>query len=227
LSTPVFAEANHSAIRALQHHSDLELVMACRQEPPRAKFFVCRYSDMTYSIIEHMATDRRQIDHCFAQAWQHIFRQLQALRDGDLAPIVWQHWLVNQAGEVINAGIVPPAQHITADLAEVAPPLRCYVERSLRLMPPLLRLIFMMVEYWQWSPPKILAQLRSLGEDISDMDLPLYISESQAAFTRNLPEDLLDIYPEPSRLPESILAEDSLTIDTLGNIVSRKPSPFS
>jgi hypothetical protein len=224
VTIPSFAEAHHQLVRSVQHYSDRELVCSYRQEPQQAKFFValfCRYSSITYSIIQHVAGDRIQIDYLFALAWQRVFDRLEHLEDSEINTILWQNWIVNTAGELVNEEhLIVPTNQINYRLHEVSPPLRCYVEHSLNLMQPLLRLVFMMSERWHWSTTKIADQLQAEGEDISEMDVPLYISESQKAFTKTLPTDLLDIY----RSTSNILAEESLDIDTLGNIIVSQSS---
>jgi hypothetical protein len=220
VTIPSFAEAHHELVRAVQHYSDRELVNSHRQEPQQARFFValfCRYSSITYSIIQHVAGDQIQIDYLFALAWQRIFDRLEQLADRELDKIQWQNWIVSTAGELVGEEQLLPPEQINYRLGEVSPPLRCYVERSLKLMQPLLRLVFMMSERWDWSTAQIAKQLQTEGEDISEIDVPLYVSESKKAFTKTLPIDLLDIY----RATSSILAEESLDIDTLGNIVSK------
>jgi hypothetical protein len=220
VTIPSFAEAHHELVQSVQHYSDAELVRSHRQAAPQAKFFValfCRYSSITYSIIQHVAGEKIQVDYLFALAWQRIFDRLDQLEDKEIDKIQWQNWIVSTAGELVSTEKLPASDRITYRLQEVSPPLRCFVERSLRLMQPLLRLVLMMSERWHWSTAKIYSQLNAEGEDISEMDVPLYISESQKAFTKTLPIDLLDIY----RAASSILAEESLDIDTLGNIVSK------
>jgi hypothetical protein len=220
VTIPSFAEAHHELVQSVQHYSDAELVRSHRQESLQAKFFValfCRYSSITYSIIQHVAGEQIQVDYLFALAWQRIFDRLDQLEDKEIDKIQWQNWIVSTAGELVSTEKLPAIDRITYRLPEVSPPLRCFVERSLGLMQPLLRLVLMMSERWHWSTAKIHSQLNAEGEDISQMDVPLYISESQKAFTKTLPIDLLDIY----RSTSSILAEESLDIDTLGNIVSK------
>jgi hypothetical protein len=224
VTIPHFAEASHESIRSLQPLSDRELVNRHRQEPQQAKYFValfCRYNAISYSILQHVADSQAQIDYLFASAWQRIFQRLERLTDQELDGIIWQNWIVNITGELVGETPLPTDLQLRS--GEVSPPLRCYVEHSLQLMPPLLRLVLMMSERWDWSPAKIASQLQAEGEDIVDMDVPLYIAESKKAFERNLPIDLLDIYRETS----SILADESLDIDTLGNIVSKRSSPLS
>ncbi len=220
MTIPSFAEAHHELVRDVQHYSDAALVRSHRQEALQAKFFValfCRYSSITYSIIQHVAGEQIQVDYLFALAWQRIFDRLEQLEDREIDKIQWQNWIVSTAGELMSTDQLPASDRITYRLQEVSPPLRCFVERSLKLMQPLLRLVLIMSERWQWSTGKISSQLAAEGEDVSDIDVPLYISESQKAFNKTLPIDLLDIY----RATSSILAEESLDIDTLGNIVSR------
>jgi hypothetical protein len=225
VTIPSFAEAHHELVQSVQHYSDAELVRSHRQEALQAKFFValfCRYSSITYSIIQHVAGEQIQVDYLFALAWQRIFDRLEQLEDREIDKIQWQNWIVSTAGELVSTEKLPTSDRITYRLEEVSPPLRCFVERSLGLMQPLLRLVLIMSERWHWSTAKISSQLTAEGEDISGIDVPLYISESQKAFTKTLPIDLLDIY----RATSSILAEESLDIDTLGNIVSKSAARF-
>jgi hypothetical protein len=227
VTIPTFAEAHHDLVREIQHYSDAELVLHHRQAATQqAKFFValfCRYSSITYSIIQHVAGDHLQIDYLFALAWQRVFDQLAELEEWEIDKIQWQNWIVSTAGELVGTEALPPSDRITYRLQAVSPPLRCFVERSLELMPPLLRLVLIAAEQWHWSAAKISNQLAEIGEEVSEMDVPLYISESQSTFTKNLPDDLLEIY----RATSSILADESLDIDTLGNIVSKSAARSS
>jgi hypothetical protein len=196
---PTFAEAHHESILALQAYSDAELMQSHRQEPEQAKFFVaffCRYASIVYSIIQHISSDPIQVDYAFALAWQHIFDQLQLLEDQQISANNWQQWVVNVAGELIGQETLPPAADISYRLAEVSPPLRCYTIRSLELVQPLLRLIFIMGKQWQWPAHQIVAALQAEGEDLAEMDVPLYLAEAQKAFEKTLPLDLLKIYDQ-------------------------------
>jgi hypothetical protein len=194
---PTFAEAQHESILALQAYSDAELMQYHRQEPEQAKFFVaffCRYASIVYSIIQHIASDPVQVEYAFALAWQRIFNQLQLLEDHQLQINNWQQWVVNVAGELIGQEPLPPSVDISYRLAEVSPPLRCYTVRSLELVQPLLRLVFVMGKQWNWSPKQIATALQAEGEELEEMDVPLYLAEAQKAFEKTLPLDLLEIY---------------------------------
>jgi hypothetical protein len=196
---PTFAEAHHESILALQAYSDAELMQSHRQEPEQAKFFIaffCRYGAIVYSIIQHIASDPIQVDYAFALAWQRIFNQLQLLEDQQLAINNWQQWVVNVAGELIGQETLPPSDDINYRLAEVSPPLRCYTIRSLEMVQPLLRLVFIMGKQWNWPPKQIAAALQEEGEDLAEMDVPLYLAEAQKAFEKTLPLDLLAIYDQ-------------------------------
>jgi hypothetical protein len=194
---PTFAEAHHESIVALGHYSDAELIQSHMQEPEKAQFFVaffCRYSSIVYSIIQHVAGDQIQTEYVFALAWQRVFDRLQELDDRQLDKIVWQQWVVNVAGEMVGSNNLPPTNEISYRLAEVSPPLRCYTTRSLELIQPLLRLIFIMGNQWHWSAKQISTALQAEGEDLAEMDVPLYLAEAQKSFEKTLPIDLLEIY---------------------------------
>jgi hypothetical protein len=194
---PTFAEARHESILALQEASDTELMQSHRQEPEQAKFFIalfCRYAAIVYSIIQHVSSDSVQVDYAFALAWQRIFDQIQLLEDHQIKSNNWQQWIVTVAGKLIGQETLPAATDISYRLREVSPPLRCYTLRSLELVQPLLRLVFIMGEQWQWSPKQIVVALRAEGEDLAEMDVPLYLAEAQKAFEKTLPLDLLEIY---------------------------------
>ncbi len=214
---PHFLEADHELIRSLKSVSDAELIQGCRQELGQAKFFTaffCRYSAVIYSIVQHASKSSIQVDYIFARAWQNIFDQIQQLDYDKLNTIVWQNWVVDVAGEFFDRYQVPPVEKIHYRLAAVPPPLFCYVERSLNLMPPLSRLVFMMANQWHWSLSRIASHLKAEGEQIEDWDLPRYLSDSQKAFEQTLPIDLQEIYGAPT-------APD-FDINTAGEIVERR-----
>ncbi len=196
MQIPNFAEAHHKSILALGQYTDAELIQNHIQEPEKAQYFIaffCRYSSIVYSIIQHVAGDQIQIDYIFALAWQRVFDRLQTLDDRQIPKIVWQQWVVNVAGELIGPQELPESNEITYRLSEVSPPLRCYTNRSLELIQPLLRLVFIMGNQ-QWSAKQISAALQAEGEDLPEMDVPLYLAEAQKSFEKTLPLDLLEIY---------------------------------
>jgi hypothetical protein len=194
---PTFSEAHHPSILALGQHTDAELIQSHIQEPEKAQYFVaffCRYSSIVYSIIQHVPGDQIQVDYVFSLAWQRVFDRLQELDDRQLDKIVWQQWVVNVAGELVGSQKLPDADKITYRLTEISPPLRCYTTRSLEMMQPMLRLIFMMGNQWHWNSKQIAAALQAEGEDLAEMDVPLYLAEGQKSFEKTLPLDLLEIY---------------------------------
>jgi hypothetical protein len=198
---PTFAEAHHESILALEHYTDAELIQSHIQEPEKAQFFIaffCRYSSIVYSIIQHVAGDQLQIDYVFALAWQRVFDRLQELDDRQIDKIVWQQWVVMVAGELVGPQKLPPSNEITYRLAVTSPPLRCYTTRSLELIQPLLRLVFIMGNQWHWSAAQISTALQAEGEDLAEMDVPLYLAEAQKSFEKTLPLDLLEIYGSSS-----------------------------
>jgi hypothetical protein len=193
---PTFAEAHHESILALGQYTDAELIQNHIQEPEKACYFIaffCRYSSIVYSIIQHVAGDQIQIDYVFALAWQRVFDRLQELDDRKILKIIWQQWVVNVAGELVGTQELPASDQLTYRLNEVSPPLRCYTNRSLELIQPLLRLVFVMGNH-QWSAKQISAALKTEGEDLAEMDVPLYLAEAQKSFEKTLPLDLLEIY---------------------------------
>lgn len=196
MQIPTFAEAHHESILALGQYTDAELIQNHIQEPEKAQYFIaffCRYSSIVYSIIQHVAGDQIQIEYVFALAWQRVFDRLQELDDRKIPKIVWQQWVVNVAGELVGPQKLPASDELTYRLSKVSPPLRCYTNRSLELIQPLLRLVFIMGNR-QWSAKQIAAALKAEGEDLAEMDVPLYLAEAQKSFEKTLPLDLLEIY---------------------------------
>jgi hypothetical protein len=213
---PHFPEADHELIRPLKSSSDVELILGCRQNPDRAKFFAaffCRYSSVTYSIVQHVSTSQIQVDYIFARAWQYIFDRLPQIPAENLDSTVWQNWVVDITGEFLDQFKVPSLADIHYRLAALPPPMLCYVERSLNMMPALSRLVFVMDNHWHWPLSRIASHLKAEGEQVDDADLPMYLAESQQAFEKNLPIDLLELYPPPT-------ATD-FDINTAGDIVEK------
>ncbi len=213
---PHFIEADHQLIRALQSASDAELIQGCCQEMDQAKFFVaffCRYSSVTYSIFQHVASSPVQAEYTFAKAWQHMFERIQQLDEHHINNIVWQNWVVDVAGNFLDNFQPPPIETIHYRLATGSPPLLCYVQRSLNLMQPLLRLLFMMNNHWHWPAERIIGHLRAEGEQVEDIDLLLYLSESRKDFEKTLPIDLHEIYGQSAAL--------DFDINTSGEVIDR------
>jgi hypothetical protein len=213
---PHFLEADHQLIRSLQSASDAELIQGCCQEMDQAKFFTaffCRYSAVTYSIFQHVASSPIQAEYTFAKAWQHMFERIQQLDEHHINNIVWQNWVVDVAGNFLDNFQSLPVEKIHYRLATGSPPLLCYVQRSLNLMQPLLRLLFMMDNHWHWPASRIMSHLKSDGEQVEESDLLLYLTESRKDFEKTLPIDLQEIYGKSAAL--------DFDINTSGDVINR------
>jgi hypothetical protein len=198
LAIPTFPEADLQPIRALAVYSDRELVSLHRLHPDQGKFFVaffCRYATIVYSVVRHAAESEPQANYLFALAWQEIFHQLQYLKlSADPDNTNWQNWTIDITGKAIARTDLPTADRVRYDLAAAPPPLRCYLERGLNLLSPLVRAIVVMHECFKWNDRRICAYLQGEGEKITVEKIADYLHEGYQKLAANLPQDLQEIY---------------------------------
>jgi hypothetical protein len=201
LTIPTFPEANHQILRSLTVYSDRELVSLHTLHPEQGKFFTaffCRYSSIVYSVVRHAVESERQANYLFALAWQDIFHQLRSVKlSADPDAINWQNWAIDITAGTIDRVEVPAADRVNYELATAPPPLRCYLERGLDLLAPLVRTIVVMHQCFKWNEQRICAYLEGEGEKIAVDRIPLYLAEGYRQLEANLPQDIQEIYLQP------------------------------
>lgn len=154
---------------------------------------------MVYTLIRHSAKSPVQADYLFATTWRHVFHELGGLDlraisiDGEPA-ITLQSWLINITAVCINQAELPPVESIHYNLQAAPPPLWCYIERSLDQLPPVLRLIVLMAQTFNWSETRISAYLQAEGEIMSPAEVRDRLQEGYQLLEAALPEDVRTIY---------------------------------
>lgn len=215
MQIPHFSEANHKIVKALFHHSDQELLTLFQHYPEQGKFFTaifCRYSPIVYTLIRHSARSPVQADYLFALTWRHIFHELRGLdlrNEGDNSASSFQNWLINMTAICINSAELPPVEGIHYDLKAAAPPLWCYLEQALEQLEPMLRLMVVMSQTFQWSETRIAAYLQAEGEVISPHEVRSYLNQGNYLLEAAIPEDIRAIYlghEVNQPVPESVRA---------------------
>lgn len=94
----------------------------------------------------------------------------------------------------INQANLPPVESINYNLQNASPPLWCYLEQSLDILPPLARLILVMSKTFRWSPTRIAAYLQAEGEELSPSVVQEQLAQGCRLLEANLPEDVREIY---------------------------------
>lgn len=202
MQIPKFNETNHPLITSLLHHSDQELLHLFQEYPEQGKYFIaifCRYSPIVHTLIWHSARSAVQADYLFALTWRHIFYEMRALDldlQDDTGANSFQRWLINTTAFCINQQPVPPVESINYNLKAVPPPLWCYLESSLSLLPPATRFILLMRENFHWSETRITAYLKAEGEKMSPAEVRVSLRQGYKMLEKSLPEDIRSIYLE-------------------------------
>lgn len=219
VSIPSFPECSHPIVKALAHHSDQDLLTLLQRHPDSGKYFIaifCRYSPMVYTLVQHSARSPVQADYLFATTWRHLFYELSGLDLSQTGPdgeplFTLQSWLINVTAICINQAELPPVEDIHYNIQSSSPPLWCYVEQSLDRLPPLLRLMVLMAQTFNWSETRISAYLQAEGEAISPAEVRLRLQEGYRLLQAALPEDVREIY-----VPESLdLSRDRPELDAV------------
>ncbi|WP_199247841.1 sigma-70 family RNA polymerase sigma factor [[Phormidium] sp. ETS-05] len=213
LQLPDFSESNHPIVKSLFHYTDSELVTLFQRHPDEGKYFTalfCRYHAIVYSLIQHQVKSPVQGDYLFALTWRHIFHELRGL---DLflsgANFTFQTWLINTTALCLKEAQLPPVEAINYSLAAAPPPLMCYVQEALDMMPPRQRLVMVMAETFHWSETRIAGSLQAEQETISPTDAIALLQEGYRSLESLLPEDICAIYLENNsadRVPLSAAA---------------------
>lgn len=208
---PSFPEANHPLIQALNHYSDLDLLTLFQRYPEQGKYFTgifCRYSPIIYSLVGNSARSPVQADYIFALTWRHIFHEMRGLnlRDDHVNADSLQNWLINTTAMCLNGTEIPPVESINYDIKQATPPLWCYLEQSLELIPPLVRLVLVMADNYHWSPTRISAYLQAEGEDLTSEDVEYWVEQGRQFVLNELPKDICELYfPEALGSREDML----------------------
>lgn len=201
MSIPTFPEANHPLIRSLLHQSDQELLTLFQRYPDAGQYFIalfCRYAALVYRLVQHAARSPVQTDYLFALIWRHVFNELSGLdlRAFEQPGQTFQGWLLNVTALCVNELPVPPVEEIHYDLKSASPPFWCYLDRALDEMPPVLRLMIVMAQTFNWSETRISAYLQAEGDVIPPAEVKLRLAEGYKLLEAHLPEDIRAIYLE-------------------------------
>ena len=200
MQIPHFSESNHLSVKSLFHKSDRELLTLFQHYPEQRKYFTalfCRYSPIVFTLIRHSARSPVQADYLFALTWRHIFYELGGLdlrMDTNPGSNSFQNWLINQTAICINQADLPPVESIHYNLQAAPPPLWCYMEQALEQLPPMIRLMVVMAQTFNWSETRIAAYLQAEGEVISPAQVRVQLQEGYQLLEAALPEDIRAIY---------------------------------
>lgn len=211
---PTFPECNHPVVKSLFHHSDQELLTLFQRHPDQGKFFTAlfaRYSPIVYTLISHSAKSVVQADYLFALTWRHIFHELRDLdlrqdveAGSKVSVLSLQNWLINTTALCINSVELPPVESVHYSLQAAPPPLWCYVQQALDLLPPLQRVAIVMAQTFHWSETRIAAYLQAEGETLAPAEVAKLLEEGYRLLEAQLPADIHAIYldGQTSETPE-------------------------
>lgn len=200
MQIPHFPESNHPIVKSLFHYSDQELLTLFQRHPEQGRYFTtifCRYSPIVYTLIQHLARSPVQADYLFALTWRHIYFELGGLdlrEVGGTGLLTFQNWLINITAVCINEAELPPVESIHYNLEATSPPLWCYLEQALERFPPMLRLMVLMAQTFNWSDTRIAAYLQAEGEMLSPSDVHTRLQEGYQLLEAALPDDIRAIY---------------------------------
>jgi hypothetical protein len=206
VQAPSFPEANHPLVKTLFHYSDRELLTLYQRHPDEGKYFTaifCRYSQIVYTLIQHSVKSPVQADYLFALIWRHIFHELRSLdarQDGSVgddtasASLTLQNWIINMTALCINQADLPLVESIRYSLEAAPPPLWCYLQQGLDLLPPLQRLVVVMAQTFHWSEGRIAAYLQAEGDVMSPAEVVQQLQLAYQSLESSLPEDIRGIY---------------------------------
>nr|WP_199315580.1 sigma-70 family RNA polymerase sigma factor [Planktothrix sp. FACHB-1355] len=200
----------------MSHHSDGELLTLFQRHPEEGKYFTaifCRYSPIVYTLIAHSGRSPVQADYLFAITWRHIYHALGELdlrgaAVSETESFNLQNWLINITALCINQAEVPPVESIHYSLEAASPPLWCYTQQALDMIPPLQRLIVVMSQSFHWSETRIAAYLQAEGETLSPTEVRELLQTGLKELQKTLPADIRAIY-----LGEEETVEEDSEID--------------
>lgn len=200
MQIPKFSESQHPLVKPLVRYSDNDLLTLFQRYPEQGKYFVaifCRYSSLVYTLISHSARSPVQADYVFALSWRHIYYEMRGLSlraEGETEANGFQNWLINITALCINETVVPPVESINYNLQAAPPPLWCYLEQALDLLPPINRLMVIMAQTFHWSETRISAYLQAEGDTLSPAQVQTELQKSYTLLMGELPEDVREIY---------------------------------
>ncbi|MCT7949986.1 sigma-70 family RNA polymerase sigma factor [Ancylothrix sp. C2] len=202
MRTPNLPESNHPIIKSLFHFSDADLLTLFQRHPEQGKYFTaifCRYSPIVYMLISQACKSPVQAEYLYAKTWRHIFYEFGSLdlRVSDEpggSVLTLQNWLINTTAVCVNGMDLPPVESIQYNVEIASPPLWCYLQQALDLLPPLQRIIVLMSQTFGWSESRIAAYLQAEGEEISPAEVRQLLEDGCRRIQDTLPADIHTIY---------------------------------
>ncbi|MEB3225452.1 MAG: sigma-70 family RNA polymerase sigma factor [Synechococcus sp.] len=197
LQIPSFSETNHPLVQALHHYSDLDLLALYQRHPEEGKYFTgifCRYGPLLYTFLGQDGRSPVQTDYLFALTWRQIFHELRVLDLETQGFSSLQQWLLQLTNAYRETLEIPPVENITYDIKYTPPPLWCYLEQALDLIPALPRLIVVLADNFHWSPTRIAAHLQGSGDELTIADVDEWCHQGRELILEELPTDIRTIY---------------------------------
>ncbi|ANV89437.1 RNA polymerase subunit sigma-70 [Picosynechococcus sp. PCC 8807] len=213
IQIPSFSETNHPLILALNHYSDSDLLTFCQRYLDQGKYFTgifCRYAPLVYTLVGHGGRSPVQTDYLFALTWRQIFHEMRTLDLEAQGFQSLQQWLLEVATAYQDQFEIPPVASINYDIKRTTPPLWCYLEQALDLVPPLPRLIVVLADHFHWSSTRISAHLQAEREYLTVEDVEDWLNQGRQLVLEELPTDIRTIY-FPESLPQLNNEGDRLT----------------
>lgn len=124
----------------------------------------------------------------------------------------FQSWMINVTALCINQIVLPPVEAITYDLNAAPPPLWCYLEQALEMMPPMMRLMTLMAQTFHWSETRIAAYLQAEGKRLSPAQVRQLLAQGYQMLEARLPSDIRQIYLEEDPAPNTEDREGDLVL---------------
>ncbi|MBR8829173.1 MAG: sigma-70 family RNA polymerase sigma factor [Gomphosphaeria aponina SAG 52.96 = DSM 107014] len=200
MEIPSYPESNHPLVQFLAQENDEKLLIMFQEYPEQGKYFTaifCRYSSIIYRLIFQSLETPLLTDYIFTQIWGDIFYEMRGLvlnREGKPEFSSLQNWLLYLTTLTINEQQLPDVKSIPSDFQPVSPPLICYLEQALDLLPPMMRFIFVMTEKFNWSQTRIAAYLQAEGETITPTEIEKWLKRAYKMLESAIPEDIRLIY---------------------------------
>lgn len=190
MEIPRFAESSHPLVQSLSQRSDRELVALFERYPHQGRYFTtlfCRYSSTIYVLVAPTVAPS-QVRYLHRLTWRRIFAQMQERKHTVFDS--FQDWLIHTASTFIQQ----PGRlnHDVLDINKaIAPPLYCYVERTLEQLPPMQRFVLVMADKFDWQEQQIAQYLPS---ELTIEDVRSCLEKGHQALKAGLPEDICQIY---------------------------------
>jgi hypothetical protein len=196
IDNDVFPELNHELIKPLQAVDDIQLWKLWQKNPSQARYLIIlfyRYVNLTKCLDDGLNKIKIKKDY-FEQLWFFIIDQLLRYKISEESNLPDAILYLSQQFLRDEKVIIKQFYDDDFDFQIRDFPLKYYLQKSLKKLSPIERIILVTKDKFAWEEDKILQYLQQQKNNITLAEITAYYIQAHSRLLNYLPTDIISIY---------------------------------